>query len=109
MSMIIHRCESCTHPHYQHARLGGGKCMYGYCFCAVTVEDVSGPPEIVPTFTPMGELVELIAPPGGTWNPGSTASLILCDCESCQALYLISQRHDHTMSLDYGHPHVCPV
>lgn len=83
MSMIIHRCTSCTHPEEWHS---SADCMFGFCRCSKVDP---GEPEVIPTFYvgSQDQVPTLHAPGsmpfGERYHPGTRT----CACDACQQEY----------------------
>lgn len=79
MSMIVHRCTVCDHPDIFKR---GNVCSHNQCKKGQHRPSY-GPPEVIPTFDPLGAPIASITPPGSMWNGWQE----LCGCEACRVLY----------------------
>jgi hypothetical protein len=75
MSIIIHRCTTCTHLAMFH---DGATCLH----CPCRTGAVPGESEVMPTWDDMGAPVSTVSEPGTRWS-----QIPLCNCDDCNNLY----------------------
>lgn len=79
MSMLIHRCDDCTHPDFFHTP--EWNCSHGCCPCRN--DNFNPEPEAIPTFDPWTlALIEAPMKPGQRMAP----NIKQCECERCTEL-----------------------
>lgn len=85
MSLIIHRCAVCGHPDIFHDTHGRG-CCWTQCRIGPHTP-LPQPSELLRTYTPDGDAVARVEPPGSAFGGFGRGTVDLCGCPGCEALY----------------------
>lgn len=85
MSLIIHRCVVCAHPDHWHDDTTD-RCCWGHCQTGRHWLS-PGPSEVLTTYTPHGDTVTRMEPPGSAFPGFGRGVVRLCGCTRCHALY----------------------
>jgi hypothetical protein len=84
MSLIIHRCQRCTHPDFFH--VAAQECSWGHCR-AGRHAFLPGPSETMPTYDHAGKVTTTTVVPGSVYTGFGRGRIDTCGCGECLALY----------------------
>lgn len=90
MSRLLHLCRVCRHRATSH---DGGDRGYSGCPCCRGSGDLDPEPVLVATWDARtGRAEDVVHPPGGEWNGGTTHRQTACGCGRCWARYAEMKR-----------------